>query len=168
MEGPEVKKSRMNIDSLDTVNSIKEMEFKLKMEENILKLYEELDKEKSENSTVDFSLRRLLKIREFVEKVFDERTNEVANIKEELNQVKVINKELLQEIQELRDNTKVLPREILCIIFSFLDKRSRKSATAASRLWFDVIRNDSNFSNHICYNNNVENLQHKIENLEWD
>ena len=49
MEGPEVKKSRMNIDTLDTVNSIKEMEFKLKMEENILKLYEELDKEKSEN-----------------------------------------------------------------------------------------------------------------------
>ena len=63
---------------------------KLKMKENILKLYEELDKEKSENSTVDFSLRRLLKIRDFVEKVFDERTNEVANIKEELNQVKVI------------------------------------------------------------------------------
>ena len=152
----------MNIDSLDTVNSIKEMEFKLKMEENILKLYEEFDKEKSENSTVDFRLRRLLKIREFVEKVFDERTNEVANIKEELNQVKVINKELLQEIQELRDNTKVLPREILSIIFSYLDKKSRKNATATSKLWFDVIRNDSNLSNHISYRYKCQDLQRRI------
>ena len=69
MEGPELKKSRLNIDSLDTVNSNKEMEFRLKMEENILKLYEELDKEKSENSTIDFSLRRSLKISQFVENI---------------------------------------------------------------------------------------------------
>ena len=41
--------------------------FKLKMEENILKLYEELDAEKFKN--LDFSLKRLLKIREFVEKI---------------------------------------------------------------------------------------------------
>ena len=37
--------------------------FKVKMEENILKLCKELDKEKSENSTMDFSQRRSLKIR---------------------------------------------------------------------------------------------------------
>jgi hypothetical protein len=43
--------------------------FKLKMEEHILKLYEELDKEKSENSAIDFSLKRSLKIRQFVEKI---------------------------------------------------------------------------------------------------
>ena len=42
---------------------------KLKMKENILKLYEELDKEKSENSTIDFSLRRSLKISQFVENI---------------------------------------------------------------------------------------------------
>jgi hypothetical protein len=41
----------------------------MKMEENILKLCEELDKEKSENSTTDFSLRRSLKIRQFVENI---------------------------------------------------------------------------------------------------
>ena len=35
----------------------------------ILKLYEELDKEKSENSIMDFSLTRSLKVREFVEKI---------------------------------------------------------------------------------------------------
>ena len=43
--------------------------FKVKMEENILKLCEELDKEKSENSTMDFSQRRSLKIRKFVENI---------------------------------------------------------------------------------------------------
>ena len=60
-----------------------------------------------------------------------------------------------------------LPSEILCIIFSFLDKKSRKSATATCQLWFDVIRN-SNLSNHICYEDSVEKLQQRIKNLEWD
>ena len=41
--------------------------FNLNMEENILKLCEELHKEKSESSTLDFNKRRLLKIRQFVE-----------------------------------------------------------------------------------------------------
>ena len=41
--------------------------FKLKMEENISKLYEELDKDKYDHPTMDFSLRRSLKIRKFVE-----------------------------------------------------------------------------------------------------
>ena len=39
------------------------------MEENILELYVELDNVKSEKSTMDFSLRRLLKIRKFFEKI---------------------------------------------------------------------------------------------------
>ena len=43
--------------------------FKLNMEENILELYEELDKEKSEHSTMNFNVRRLLKIRQFVEMI---------------------------------------------------------------------------------------------------
>ena len=43
--------------------------FKLKMKENILKLCEELDKEKSVNSMVDFSLRRSIIISQFVEKI---------------------------------------------------------------------------------------------------
>ena len=66
-----------------------------------------------------------------------------------------------------------LPSELLCIIFSCLDKKSRKSATATCQLWFDVIRN-SNLSNHICYKDGdswdeiVKKLQQKIENLEWD
>jgi len=60
-----------------------------------------------------------------------------------------------------------LPSELLYMIFSFLDKESRKSATATCQLWFDVIRN-SNLSNHICFKGRVENLQQRIENLEWD
>ena len=39
------------------------------MEENILKLCEELDKEKSVNSATDFKLTRLIKIRQFVENI---------------------------------------------------------------------------------------------------
>jgi len=65
-----------------------------------------------------------------------------------------------------------LPSEILCIIFSFLDKKSRKSATATCQLWFDTIRN-SNLSNHICYKDSdstdsIKKLKQRIENLEWD
>mgnify|MGYP001210342705 CR=1 FL=1 len=93
MEGPEVKKSRLNIDSLDTVNSNKEMEFKLKMEENILRIYQELDKEKSESSSLDFSLRRSLKIRKFVEKMMEHVTvnhqmmSEIVSLKAKIVEV---------------------------------------------------------------------------------
>ena len=40
--------------------------FKLKMEENILKLYEELDKENFDHPTMEISLRRSLKVRKFI------------------------------------------------------------------------------------------------------
>ena len=61
-----------------------------------------------------------------------------------------------------------LPSEILCIIFSYLDIQSRKKATLTCKRWLDVIRNDSNFSNHICYKRTFEELQRRIKNLEWD
>ena len=55
--------------------------FQLKMEENILKLCEELDKEKSESPMMDFRKRRSLMIKEFVENIaqYDslERCNEI-------------------------------------------------------------------------------------------
>ena len=128
--------------------------FQLKLEENILNLYKELDMEKSESSRMDFSQRIQSKIREFArkisaqydsvdhqmlteivllktkiveitnehkiamslnaktmnsivkmhEKAFEEKTNELVNIKEELQKVKVTNEELLQEIQALKMN----------------------------------------------------------------
>jgi hypothetical protein len=61
-----------------------------------------------------------------------------------------------------------LPSEILCIIFSYLDIKARKSATSTCKCWLDVIRSDSNFSNHICYKRTFEELQRRIKNLEWD
>ena len=67
----------------------------------------------------------------------------------------------------LKKNMEKLPSEILSIIFLYLDKKSRKSATATCQLWFDVIRN-SNSSNHICYKRSFEELQNRIKNLEWD
>ena len=44
-----------------------------------------------------------------------------------------------------------LPREILCIVFSYLDKRSVQHATATCKLWFELIQGDSNLSSHICF-----------------
>ena len=122
-----------------------EKNFKLKMEENILRLCEELEYEMSEKSTMDFSERRSLKIRNFVERIaeyecidhqtkivflktriekitdehkiamfqntktvnsfvkmheeaLDNKVEELANDKEELEKVKVTNQELLQKI----------------------------------------------------------------------
>ena len=48
---------------------MKKKKFKLRMEGRILKLYEELEKETWENSTMDIGLRRSLKIKKFVEKI---------------------------------------------------------------------------------------------------
>ena len=42
-----------------------------------------------------------------------------------------------------------LPREILCTIFSYLDKKYVKNVTATCKLWFELIRNDLNFSSCI-------------------
>ena len=66
------------------------IKFKLKMEENILKLYEVLDKEKSENSIVDFSLRRSLKIKQFVEqheKVNHKMKSEIVLLKTKIEEI---------------------------------------------------------------------------------
>ena len=60
-----------------------------------------------------------------------------------------------------------LPSEILTIIFSFLDKKSRKSATATCQLWFNVIRNSNSYS-HIYYKRYFQELLQRIKNLEWD
>ena len=146
-------------DKLENARSIDEERnhFKLKMEENILKLYEELDKEKSENPMMDFGLRRSLKIRQFVERIntydfiddhivslkekiveiteehkismslnaktintivknhekaLDDKTNELAQIKQELQSVNVTNQKLLQKIQELETNNDTFVKNV--------------------------------------------------------
>jgi hypothetical protein len=100
--------------------------FKLKMEENILKLYEELDKEKSHQSTMDFSLRRSLKIRQFVEMILQydplERCHEIKpfsckfcdqsfrNVNEVKEHIKIHNS--ISEVKDLKNQVKSLKTQV--------------------------------------------------------
>ena len=62
----------------------------------------------------------------------------------------------------------ILPREILCIIFSFLEEKYLHSASETCKLWFELIRNDSNLSSHIFLKcDGLKELQTKIEKSEW-
>ena len=62
----------------------------------------------------------------------------------------------------------ILPREILCIIFSYLEQREWHSASETCKLWFELIRNDPNLSNHIFLKSvGLKKLQYKIEESEW-
>ena len=62
----------------------------------------------------------------------------------------------------------ILPREILCIIFSYLDKKSVRNATASCKLWFELIRSDSELSGYICLEKmGLEQLFQKILVGEW-
>ena len=64
---------------------------------------------------------------------------------------------------------KVLPREILCIIFSYLDKKSVQNATATCALWFHLIRSDIHLSGYICLEKiGPEQLFEKMLFGEWD
>ena len=61
----------------------------------------------------------------------------------------------------------ILPREILCIIFSYLDKKSVQSATATCKLWLELIRNDSNLSSHVCFKAiKLQEFDKRIQDLE--
>ena len=44
-----------------------------------------------------------------------------------------------------------LPREVLCIIFSYMDKTSMQNSTATCKLWFELIRGNPNLSSHIYF-----------------
>ena len=62
----------------------------------------------------------------------------------------------------------ILPREILCMIFSCLDKKSVRNATASCKLWFELIRSDSELSGYICLEKmGLEQLFQKILVGEW-
>ena len=64
-------------------------------------------------------------------------------------------------------SVEVLPREILCIIFLYLDKKSVKSATATCSFWFELIRNDSNLSSYVCLKViKLQEFDKKIQDLE--
>ena len=56
-----------------------------------------------------------------------------------------------------------LPKEIWCIIFSYLTRESRKNATSTCKFWFEIIRGNSRFSG------NISIPWSKLQNsrLEW-
>ena len=61
-----------------------------------------------------------------------------------------------------------MPKEIWCIIFSYLDVKSVKNATVTCRLWLELIRSDSNLSGHVILQHfDLDELQTKIENSQW-
>ena len=43
-----------------------------------------------------------------------------------------------------------LPTEIWCNIFWYVDKTSRKNATATCQFWYEIIRNDRKLSGYIA------------------
>ena len=62
----------------------------------------------------------------------------------------------------------ILPKEVLCIIFSCLDEKSIRSASKACKLWFELIRSDLKLSSHICLvNDGLKEFQTKLEKSEW-
>jgi hypothetical protein len=64
-------------------------------------------------------------------------------------------------------SVEILPREILCIIFSYMDKKSVQNATATCKLWFKLIRNDSKLSSHVCFKAiKLKEFDKRIQDLE--
>ena len=69
---------------------------------------------------------------------------------------------------DAQTNVGILPREILCIIFAYLEENSIRSASETCKLWLEIIRNDSNWSSHVFLKyNGLKELQAKIERSDW-
>ena len=63
---------------------------------------------------------------------------------------------------------KILPKEVWCIIFSYLDENSVRSASATCKLWFELIRSDLKISSHIYLGNDgLNEFGTKLEKSEW-
>ena len=62
----------------------------------------------------------------------------------------------------------ILPKEVWCIIFSYLDEKSIRSSSATCKLWFELIRSDLKISSHIyLVNDGLNEFQTKLERSEW-
>ena len=68
----------------------------------------------------------------------------------------------------IESNMESLPNEIWCNVFSHLDEKSVNSASLTCKSWFALIRNDPNFSGHICLkDHSLKEFLKKIEKAEW-
>ena len=73
-----------------------------------------------------------------------------------------------QKVIRIEFNMENLPNEIWCNVFSRLDEKSVRSATLTCKSWFGLIRNDPNFSRHICLKDlSLKEFLTKIEKSEW-
>ena len=62
----------------------------------------------------------------------------------------------------------ILPCEVLLIIFFYLDKKSISSVSETCKLWFELIRSNSNISSHICLvQDGLSTFKTKLEQSEW-
>jgi hypothetical protein len=62
----------------------------------------------------------------------------------------------------------ILPKEVWCIIFSYLDEKSIRSSSATCKLWLELIRNDLKISSYIfLVNDGLKEFQAKLEKSEW-
>ena len=61
-----------------------------------------------------------------------------------------------------------LPGEVLCIIFSYLDKKSVRNSTATCNFWFELIRGNSNLSSHVkLYDFDKRIQDFKLTGARW-
>ena len=78
-------------------------QYRLEIKETILKLYEELDREKCENSIVDFSQKRSLRISEVVDKLdLSEKVVDELGLSEKIVELESANNKMSSEIISLR------------------------------------------------------------------
>ena len=62
----------------------------------------------------------------------------------------------------------IIPKEVLCIIFSYLDRKSVKNVTATCKIWFEIIRGDSKRSSHVCLScMSLHELDTRITDLDF-
>ena len=72
------------------------------------------------------------------------------------------------DIKDAPELNRIVPREVWCIIFSYLDAKSIRSSTATCKLWFELIRRDLKISSHICLvNHGLEEFRKKLQKSEW-
>ena len=62
----------------------------------------------------------------------------------------------------------IIPKEVLCIIFSYLGRKYVKNVTATCKHWFEIIRGDSKRSSHVCLScMSLHELDTRITNLDF-
>ena len=77
-------------------------------------------------------------------------------------------KVLIEDCSTNSISIEIIPKEVLCIIFSYLDRKAVKNVTAICKLWFEIIRGDSKRSSHVCLScMSLHELDTRIAELDF-